>query len=244
MTWLVAGASSGLGRALAERLARDSRSLLLLSSDQRDVAAISSDLQMVSGAKVRVLAHDAADCVGLANRLFESLGPDEAIEGLLFTLGAVSDDDGGGLDPASVERLFRVNFLSVVSVVSRFLPRLFERRSGVIIGFGSVAAIRGRARNVAYAASKRALESYFESLRHLCEPHGITVAFYVLGYVDTNLSFGKALRLPRASTQEIAERVCSELGRKRGKRYLPGWWLLVAGAVRLLPWPLFRRLRF
>jgi short-subunit dehydrogenase len=240
----VVGASSGLGRALAERLARDRRSLLLVSSDQRDIAAISSDLQTVSGAKVRVLAHDAADFVGFANRLSESLGPDEAIEGLLFSLGAVAEDDEESLDSVSVERLFRVNLLSIVSVVSRLLPRLFERGSGVIIGFGSVAAIRGRARNVAYAASKRALESYFESLRHLCEPHGITVAFYVLGYLDTNLSFGKALRLPRASTQKIAERVCCELGRQRGKRYLPGWWFLVAWAVRLLPWPVFRRLRF
>jgi short-subunit dehydrogenase len=244
VTWLVVGASSGLGRALAERLARDRRSLLLVSSDQRDLTAISADLQTVSGATVRTLAHDAADYVGFANRLSESLGPDEAIEGLLFPLGAVSEDDDGSLDPVSVERLFRVNFLSVVSVVSRLLPRLFEHRSGVIIGFGSVAAIRGRARNVAYAASKRALESYFESLRHLCEPHGLTVAFYVLGYVDTNLSFGKALRLPRASTAEVAERVCSELGRKRGKRYLPGWWVLVGSVVRHLPWSVFRRMRF
>jgi len=244
MTWLVVGASSGLGRALAERLARDRRSLLLVSSDPRDVAAISADLQMLSGEPVRALAHDAADYVGFANRLSESLGPDEVIEGLLFPLGAVSQDDDGSLDPVSAERLFRVNFLSVVSVVSGLLPRLFERRSGVVIGFGSVAAIRGRARNAVYAASKRALESYFESLRHFCEPHGVTVVFYVLGYVDTNLSFGKTLRFPKASTAEVAERVCSELGRKRGKRYLPGWWVVVGWAVRHLPWPLFRRLRF
>jgi short-subunit dehydrogenase len=244
VTWVVVGASSGLGRALAERLARDRRSLLLVSSDQRDVTAISADLQTVSGATVRVLAHDAADYVGFANRLSEFLGPEEVIEGLLFPLGTVSEGDDGSLDPVSAERLLRVNFLSVVSVVSRLLPRLFERRSGIIIGFGTVAAIRGRARNIVYAASKRALESYFESLRHLCEPHGITVVFYVLGYVDTNLSFGKALRLPRASTVEVAERVCSEFERKRGKRYLPGWWCVVAWAVRHLPWPVFQRLRF
>ena len=138
----------------------------------------------------------------------------------------------------------RVNFLSVLSVVRSLLPRLLETRRGVIVGFGTVAAIRGRARNVAYAASKRALESYFESLRHFCEPYGITVVFYVLGYVDTNLSFGKALRLPRASVEKTADRACSELGLKRGKRYLPGWWFFVAWAVRHLPWPLFRRLRF
>lgn len=244
MTWLIIGASAGLGRALAETLARDRHSLLLVSGDQRDLAALAADLEIVSGAAVRVLIHDAADHEVLARRLLESLRPDEMIEGVLFPLGAVSEEDDGSLDSVSVERLVRVNFLSVVSIVGRLLPRLLEQRRGVIVGFGSVAAVRGRGRNVTYAASKRALESYFESLRHLCEPHGVTVVFYILGYLDTNLSFGRELRLPKAGTVDVAKRVCSELGRKRGRRHLPGWWFVMASAVRYLPWFVFRRMRF
>lgn len=244
MTWIVVGASAGLGRALAERLGRQHRSLILVAGDQRDLAALASDLEIVGGARVRVLAHDAADHAALAERLDGLVAEGEDIEGLLFPVGAMAPDDEGELDPSAAERLMQVNFLCVASVVRRFLPRLERQRSGVVVGFGSVASIRGRGRNVAYAASKRALESYFESLRHRCEPQGLCVVFYSLGYLRTSLSFGQKLPLPSADPSAMAEEICRELGRRRGKHYKPGWWRWIALVVRHLPWFVYGRLRF
>ena len=104
--------------------------------------------------------------------------------------------------------------------------------------------MRGRGQNVVYSASKRALESYFESLRHLGEPRGLTVVFYTLGYLDTGLAFGKTLLFPKADPARVAKRVRRELGRGRGGRYEPRWWAVPAAAVRRLPWFVFRRMRF
>ncbi len=244
MSWLVVGASSGLGRALAERLALDGRDLLLVSSDARDLEALAADLRITRGVCVRILAADAADHAELAARLGEAVSPEETVDGLLFPLGMVSDQDQGPLAAATAAELVAVNFLAVASVVSVFLPRLLAQGRGVVVGFSSVAAVRGRSRNLVYAAAKRALESYLDGVRHLAQPQGLCVGYYVLGYLDTNLAWGRRLPLRRADPRKVAERVCRELGRCRGRRYHPRWWAAVSSILRALPWAVFSRLRF
>ena len=245
MTWVIVGASAGLGRALAERLARDRAPLLLVASDERDLAALRADLEIRRGARVAILARDAADPAALADAVAAALAPDEQIAGLLFPVGVSVDDDCGTAPPERAARLLAVNFLAVEAVCARLLPRMLAQGSGAIAGFGSVAAARGRGRNVVYAASKRALESYFESLRHLAGAGGVRVFFYVLGYMDTALAFGKALPFPVADPADVASRVVGDLARGRGgTRHLPAWWAPISAAVRALPWPVFRRMRF
>ena len=71
-----------------------------------------------------------------------------------------------------------------------------------------------------YAASKRALQTWFEGLRHACAGTPVRVRFYVLGYLDTNLAFGRRTLLPRADPARLAARVVREPGRARGGRVL------------------------
>jgi short-subunit dehydrogenase len=243
VTWVVVGASAGLGRALAERLARERRSLVLVARDERDLAPLAADLAATHGARVRTLAQDAAEPEVLARRLYELLAEEE-VEGLLFPVGVTDAGDDGVLDARAAERLVQVNFLSVAAVAGRFLPKLIAQRHGVLVGFGSIAAVRGRSRNVVYAAAKRARESYFESLRHLGEGHGLTVAFYSLGYLDTSQAFGQRLLLPKADPAAVADEVCRALLHRRGKRYFPWFWAPAAAALSFLPWAFFKRMRF
>jgi short-subunit dehydrogenase len=245
VTWVVVGASAGLGRALAERLARDRAPLLLVASDERDLAALRADLEVRHGARVSILAGDAADPETLAEAIATALPPGEPIAGLLFPVGLSVDDDDGTAPPERAARLLSVNFLAVAAVCGRLLPRLLAQGGGAIAGFGSVAAARGRGKNVVYAASKRALESYFESLRHIADARGVRVFFYALGYMDTALAFGKTLPFPVADPADVADRIARDLARGRGgTRHLPAWWAPVSAAVRALPWAVFRRMRF
>lgn len=243
MTWIVVGASAGLGRALAARLAADRRALLLAASDGRDLDAIAADLAIRFGVRVRTVAHDAADPAGLAGALVQAVAADP-VEGLLFPVGLSEDDDDGALPPDRAARLNAVNYLSVEAVCAAFLPRLIAQGSGTLAGFGSVAAARGRGRNVVYAASKRALESHFESLRHALEPRGIRVFFFVLGYMDTALAYGKTVPFPKADPAAVADAVVRAFAGSGGRRHLPGWWAAITFAVRALPWAVYKRMRF
>jgi NAD(P)-dependent dehydrogenase (short-subunit alcohol dehydrogenase family) len=105
-------------------------------------------------------------------------------------------------------------------------------------------AARGRTRNAAYAAAKRALDAYFESLRHALAGTGVVVQFYVLGYLDTHLAFAHDTPLPRAAPDACAERVFRRRAVDFGRAYYPAYWRPLTAVLRLLPWFVFRRLSF
>lgn len=244
MTYLIVGASAGLGRYLSERFAASGANLILVATDQRDLAVLKSDLEVRHKVEVRQVQADLGSGRDWLGAISEAVDEAGSLDGILCPIGAVSPDDDSGLDAESLQRLTRINYLSVVSVINRFLPMLRDRHGGVIVGFGSIAASRGRGANMAYAAAKRALESYFESLRHETTGSNITVQFYVPGYLDTNLAFGKKTLFPHADANRLSRMVLRDLRRDVGVVYYPGYWRYIVAALRALPWALFKRLNF
>lgn len=242
MSTLVLGASAGLGRALARELATRGENLVLVARDGRDLAAEAANLRTAYGVAVDCLAldaavpHEAERLTGLPNA--------DAIRHLIFPIGMGTEDDDGLLPPSRVAALVNTNLTSVMAVVSLFLPQLLAADSGTVVGIGSVAALRGRSHNITYAAAKRGLESYFESLRHRTAATGVRVQFYRLGYLDTQMSFGRSLPFPKASPQAIADIITRNLGKDIGCVTLPRFWRPISWVVRALPWPLYRRLHF
>ncbi len=244
MSYLVLGASGGLGRALCYRFAAARHDLVIVSSDPRDLAAMKSDLELRFGVRVSAAAVDVAREPDTREKLRAAAASASPLRGLLFPIGSVHPADDGELDPASAERLLRVNFLSVVDTVALFLPSLRESGGGTIVGFGSIAAARGRGANAVYSASKRALESYFESLRHACADRGPIVQFYVVGYLDTSQSAGRTMLFPKASPERLANRVERERNRDIGCAFYPRYWRYVCLALRFSPWFIYKRMRF
>jgi short-subunit dehydrogenase len=242
---VVVGASAGLGRALAEVLAAAGHDLVVAASDARDVEALASDLRVRRGVRVLAVAVDlgaaGADLEPLVRAVDALGGPDALLLPIGWTAEAARDD--GTLDSATAERLVRANFLSVAAIVARLLPRMREREHARIVGFGSVAAARGRRQNLVYASSKRALQTYFEGLRHACAGTPVRVQYWVPGYLDTNLAFGRRTPLGRASPARLAARVVRRLGKGDAVVYHPGVWRVVCAAVAYLPWFLYRRLK-
>jgi short-subunit dehydrogenase len=242
MRYVIVGATAGLGRALAERLAADKHDLILIGRDQRDLDATAADLSFRFGIETKVVAGDVGQPETLFERLNALLAAWSPIEGLLLPIGAASDEDTIDLPQKQVHDIVNVNFLSVVAMIKLVLPYLIGERRGVIVGFGSVAAARGRSHNMSYSAAKRALQSYFESLRHAMRGRGIRVQFYVVGFLDTNLAYGARTPLPKADPRRLADKVVRQMGKDLGVRHFPAWWRPVCAALRVAPWWLMQRL--
>jgi short-subunit dehydrogenase len=242
VTYIIVGGSSGLGRALAERFAAAGCELVLVSRDIRDTLPLANHLAIKYSVKVTPIAMDLNSNplpLGAIDRALEGHLP---LKGLLMPVGINDEQDIVGMSADTLEYLTRINFLSPCQLLNHYLPRL-EQNAGVIAGFGSVATARGRSRNAAYAAAKRALESFFESLMHHAANRRLSCQYYVLGYLDTNLAFAQTLLFPLASPERVADVVY----RKRfttGRRFLPRPWYLLYRVVQLLPWPIFKRLSF
>jgi short-subunit dehydrogenase len=240
LSYLIVGASTGLGRALAEEYAGAGFDLVLVSRDRRDIDPLAADLRLRFGVAVEALAADLADdneCLAGVERALALVSP---LRGILLPIGASDPDDRIGLPDELMVRMVYSNFLNPCRLLNALLPRL---RGGEVIGFGSVAALRGRTRNAAYAASKSALMTYFESLRHSAGTADIAVRFYVPGYLDTNLAFGQSLPFRAADPRILARRVRADTGLTL-TRYFPGYWRLIVAIVSLLPWSIYRRLKF
>jgi short-subunit dehydrogenase len=242
---VVVGASAGVGRALAEELARQGYDLVIGARHTDDLDALAADLE---------LRH----CVAVTPRPIDLCGPADAIEryaaecfarlgavdAVLVTAGAVDEADDGTASPAVTATLVQTNFLGVVTLVGAFVDGFERNGGGTIVLFSSIAAAVPRGRNVVYGAAKAALEHYGRSLQHRLAGTAVRVQVYALGYVDTAMAQGRRLLLPPANPRRIAGSVVEGLQRDHRLTYLPRYWGAVTFGLRHLPWPIYRRLRF
>ena len=106
------------------------------------------------------------------------------------------EKDNKDLNIKNIHQIVNANFLSISFLVSKMFKNLKEKNSS-IVGFGSVSGLIGR-NLTRIMLQLSSLESYFESLAFDTKNTKINIQFYMLGYLDTNLSFGKRLNLPKA----------------------------------------------
>lgn len=238
------GATAGVGRALCEALAARGDALLLVATDLRDLEAQASHLRLTHGAEVEIVAADASCPDELLDKVTTAAHRFGDIQGMLFPIGVSKGGDDGALSLDDARALVNANLVTIMAVVGQFLPAMLAANRGTIVGFGSIAAIRGRGANVVYAAAKRGLASYFESLRHIAAPSQVRVQFYQLGYVETQQTFGRRLLFQPAKPAEVAAVVVRNLDRDVGMLHLPRCWRLIAWLISALPWAIYKRMRF
>jgi short-subunit dehydrogenase len=244
VNYLIVGASAGLGRALSYRLAEVGSNLIVVASDDRDLNALASDVTIRFQTEVRPVSLDMGNHEGMEDSIMDTVTQMGGIDGILCPIGTVDSQDRLPYVPDIATRITQTNYLSLVSVITILWPHLIQRPRAVVVGFGSIAATRGRRNNIAYSAAKRALKSFFESLRHTAVGTQVVVQYYVLGYLNTNLAFGHKTLLPKGNVNILSRRVVNDLYRDVGVRYYPKFWRYVCAVLKIVPWPLFKRINY
>lgn len=240
MAYVIIGATGSLGRALAGLLAAKGHDLVLVARDAAALEALADGVGREGHRRPAIVAADAAadfDYLTIVRGAARSRG---GVEGLFLPIGRSARDD---LTTATEEiaNLVAVNLTAALAAVTGLWDDLKAAQRPVIVGFGSIAAVRGFGRNLAYGAAKRALSAYFESLRPLGAAAGIAVQFYVLGFLDTPKMAHEATPLPKGDVSRLAAKVVNGLGQGSFTRWYPGWWRPLAALLRLLPPALYRR---
>ena len=244
MTYIIVGGSAGLGRAIAKKIASEKQDLIIISSDLRDTKALASDLEIRYGVKVIPLQMSLSKLPTTFKEVDKSLEKLSPLTGLILPIGFNDPNDVPGIDDESFFKLINTNFTSVCLFINHFLPILKKLPDTTIIGFGSIAAIRGRTLNATYAASKHALESYFQSLRHFAVNSSLTIQFYVIGYIDTNLSFGVDMTLFKpAQVDRLADIVFNNRLQDFGTTFYPKYWKVIKILLPIVPWSIFKKFK-
>ena len=139
------------------------KNLILISRDERDLLAIKSDLQIRFGVNIECIALDFSSINEINQKFLSKVEILKDIKVIMFPVGLMFDNDNLNTPQENLEKLIFANFLSVSYTINK-LGKYLNSNNSSIIGFGSVSGLVGRNLNPNYAAAKRGLESYFESL--------------------------------------------------------------------------------
>jgi 3-oxoacyl-[acyl-carrier protein] reductase len=172
---LVTGASGGIGRRIAERLAAEGAAVALAYGDNADPAQdLSSDIAADGGRAIAIGAdlRDAADTERLADTAANALGP---IDILVANAGAGRRTEWEEIDAAAFDELMAVNLRAPFLLARRVLPGMRERGFGRILFTSSVAAFTGGSVGAHYAASKAGLHGITHHLASRVAADGVTV---------------------------------------------------------------------
>ncbi|MGW4913987.1 SDR family NAD(P)-dependent oxidoreductase [Streptomyces sp. NPDC004270] len=207
-TALVTGATSGIGRAAALKLARDGFKVLVHGRDADRGAAVVKEIESAGGS-AEFLAADLAD-VGAVRQLAATAGD---IDVLVNNAGFSWFGPTADLEPDTYDALFDANVRSAYYLTAAIAPAMAERGEGVVINLGSMAGQVGLAGGAAYSATKAALTSLTRSWAAEYSPRGVRVITVAPGPVYTggssreNLTaLGKTTLLARtAEAEEIGD---------------------------------------
>ena len=241
-TCIVVGASSGIGLAVARRLAIGGRKVAMLARRERELRAAAATINDALGREAAfAFVHDAADA-DAAEALFaqieQQLG---AVDELHFVAGVMPDVAPDEFDLAKDRLQVQVNMLGCIAWGNAAARRFLQKKSGCIVGVSSVAQDRGRIGRPVYNASKAGMDTYLEALRNRLWRHGVRVTTIRPGFVETPMTAGLQLR-GAIPADKAAELILRARDRERAISYVPGKWRLIMFVIRNIPSFVFRRL--
>jgi len=241
----VLGATRGMGRALARRMAARGDAVFLLGRDEADLQKSARDLEARAGqGQVGVAVCDLERP--------ETFGPaldaaDAALGGLdtvVVTAGLFATQDRLEADPELARRLLLVNFTNTVAFCEAARVRLLARGGGTLCAFSSVAGERGRKPVILYGAAKAGLTRYLEGLDHKFRAAGLRTVCVKPGFVKTSMTEGLTPPPFAGEPDAVAATVLRAIDRGTPVVYAPAMWRLVMLVIRNLPRFVMRRIGF
>ncbi len=238
---LVVGATSMLGREIAQQYAADGWRVLLAARDTEELRYVASDIAIRSGGKVENLHLDLADTTSI-DQVAAKLRSEIVPQAIVF-VAAISDASPAvPEDPALARSMIEVNYAGPTRLIGALLPTLRKAPETMIVLVSSVAGERGRRGNYVYGASKAALNTYAQGLRAALAPDGAGVLTVKLGYMDTRLAYGLTPPLLTCSPRYAARIIRRCADRRRMVIYVPFFWRWICLVLRAIPERLFIRL--
>ena len=166
------------------------------------------------------------------------------VDCVLVAHGDLGDQLASEQSFAEAEKIFRVNFTSVVSLLIPIANHLEQAKAGTLGVITSVAGDRGRPRNYTYGAAKGALNTYLQGLRTRLYASGVSVTTLKLGPVDTPMTRDHKKHLLFGKPKPVARSILHALDAKVPEAYVPSFWRATMPIVKNTPEWLFQRLSF
>jgi short-subunit dehydrogenase len=211
--WVV-GASSGIGRALAIRLAEEGNFVIVSARRQEKL----DELVSLHPTKMAALAVDVSLDDTQASAALKKIT--DVIDVVVIAVGTAEYDDDVSLDIAMYRRVFDANFFAAVNTLAIAKPFLeASEQRAYIVGISSLSMMLGFSRAEAYGASKAAVDYFLHSLSIDLPKRKFDVSIVRPGFVETPMTAVNDFPMPFLMTAEqAAERIL--VGMKKRKRLI------------------------
>jgi short-subunit dehydrogenase len=245
---LITGASSGIGRSLARRMAAGGDQVAALARRGDLLDSLVAEIER-EGGRALALPCDVTDRAGVreaVRRAEAALGP---VDRLIANAGGGEPTRVEDFASAHIEHLFALNVLGTAHCIEAVLPGMLERGHGHLVAVSSLAGCRGLPRGAGYGGAKAALTNMMESLRIDLQPRGVDVTVLLPGFVRTDPASprhkrSKPFRLELEPATQLMARAIFE---RRPRYAFPPPLVLALTVLGLLParvgdWLLTRRI--
>jgi len=238
---LVTGASRGIGRAIALRLAAGGALVILGARDQARLAKVVAEIE-AEGGRAAGVALDVTDRGSVAG-VFEGILRDHGqIDHVVNNAGITRDALLLRMKDEDWESVLATNLNGVYLCTQAALRPMLKQRSGRIVNVSSVVGLTGNAGQANYAASKAGIIGFTKSVAREVASRGVTVNAVAPGFIETDMTKAmtdkareavvSAIPLGRVGrAEEVAEAVAFLVGESAA--YITGQVLGVDGGFRM-----------
>ena len=203
---LITGGTKGIGRAVANCLAKAGYQLILTyASDTKAAEATCTTLRQAHGVKVELLRADITDPRAVEEINAFLRGAERRLDALVLNAGITCRDPFEQIQPADWLRVFQANVHFPVFLLQRIVDLLNEK--GSVVFTGSLMGIEPHSVSLAYGVTKSAVHALVKNLVKFMAPYGLRVNAVAPGFVDTEWQKTK----PKEIRQNIERKVA--LGR-------------------------------
>lgn len=216
---LVTGASSGIGAALARRIARDGRALVLAARRTERLEALAAELHRDAGVAAHVIACDLVRPGGARELLDEVARRGLVVDWLVNNAGFGTS---GRFDRLPVEGELdeiRLNVEALVELTRGCLPSMVERCRGVVMNIASVAGFAPGPYTATYNATKAFVVSFSEAIAAELKGTGVEVLCVCPGFTSTEfqekagIDVSRVPKLAWMSAEAVADEAVRGVGR-------------------------------
>ena len=234
LIWIT-GASSGIGRALALRLARGGHPVAASARREDELARLAAEASGIAPFPLDVTDHAAV--AATFDAIEAALGP---IETAVLAAGTHQPVDAQDFSAAGLARLVEINLIGTANCVEALIQAMTARRRGQIAIVSSVAGYRGLPTSAYYGTTKAALINLAESLKFDLDRQGVAIRLIDPGFVRTPLTDRNTFKMPfLISTEQAAEAIAKGLAGKSFEITFPRRFTYILKLLRCLPYSVY-----
>jgi short-subunit dehydrogenase len=234
VAWLV-GASSGIGQALAFKLADADWQVAISARSEHALEEMH-----VQHSNLHVFPVDVTD-PALLKTSFQTIEAElGSVDLCFFNAGDYTPMPLAQFDTQLFRRLIEVNYMGVVNALDTVIPAMTKRQEGQILLTASLASYRGLPKSAPYSASKAAVLNLAESLHLELKQQGVLLRVINPGFVRSPLTAKNDFNMPfLMEPEDAAEVIMRKLPSKQFEIRFPLPFALIMKTLSLLPYTLF-----